>query len=227
MPKIRILLIEDNRILRDGITALINKQKDFIINAVSDGGHNVVAMTRKIKPHVVLLDLGLGSQSSLEIVENLKREFSGIKIIGMGLAPAQTDIMECVQAGADGFILKDAKVEDVIYTIRAVAAGKTVLPTPMAGTLFFQVAEHALLKGKRNLRRVTRMTEREKEVIAMIADGMSNKQIADRLNIATFTVKSHVHNILEKLELHSRLQIASYSRDEETSNPRTDRPSQK
>jgi DNA-binding NarL/FixJ family response regulator len=71
------------------------------------------------------------------------------------------------------------------------------------------------------------MTEREKEVIAMIADGMSNKQIADRLNIATFTVKSHVHNILEKLELHSRLQIASYSRDEETSNPRTDRPSQK
>jgi DNA-binding NarL/FixJ family response regulator len=145
----------------------------------------------------------------------------------MGLAPAQTDIMECVQAGADGFILKDAKVEDVIYTIRAVAAGKTVLPTPMAGTLFFQVAEHALLKGKRNLRRVTRMTEREKEVIAMIADGMSNKQIADRLNIATFTVKSHVHNILEKLELHSRLQIASYSRDEETSNPRTDRPSQK
>jgi DNA-binding NarL/FixJ family response regulator len=227
MPKIRILLIEDNRILRDGITALLDKQRDFIIYAASDGGHNIAAMTRKMKPHVVLLDLGLGSQNSIEITETLKKEVPGIKIIGMGLAPAQTDIMECVQAGADGFILKDAKVEDVIYTIRAVAAGKTVLPTPMTGSLFFQVAEHALLKGKRNLRRVTRMTEREKEVIAMIADGMSNKQIADRLNIATFTVKSHVHNILEKLELHSRLQIASYSRDEETSNPRTDRPSQK
>jgi len=204
MAKIRILLVEDNRILRDEITALINKQKDLMVTAVSDGSYGVVAMARKVVPQVVLLDLGLESQSSLEIVEKLKKEFPDIKIIGMGLAPAQADIMESVQAGADGFILKDAKVEDVIYTIRAVVAGRTVLPTPMTGSLFFQVAEHALLKGKRNLRRVTRMTEREKEVIALIADGMTNKQIADRLNIATFTVKSHVHNILEKLELHSR-----------------------
>jgi DNA-binding NarL/FixJ family response regulator len=227
MAKIRILLVEDNRILRDEITALINKQKDLMVTAVSDGSYGVVAMARKVVPQVVLLDLGLESQSSLEIVEKLKKEFPDIKIIGMGLAPAQADIMESVQAGADGFILKDAKVEDVIYTIRAVVAGRTVLPTPMTGSLFFQVAEHALLKGKRNLRRVTRMTEREKEVIALIADGMTNKQIADRLNIATFTVKSHVHNILEKLELHSRLQIAGYSRDEETSKPRSNLLSKK
>jgi two-component system nitrate/nitrite response regulator NarL len=227
MAKIRILLVEDNRILRDGITAIINGQKDFTVDAVSDGGYGVVAIARKVKPHVVLLDLGLESQNSLEIVENLKKEFPGIKIIGMGLAPAQTDIVECVQAGADGFILKDAKVEDVIYTIREVAAGKTVLPNTMTSSLFFQVAEHALLKGNRNLKGAIRMTEREKEIIALITDGMSNKQIADRLNIATFTVKSHVHNILEKLELHSRLQIASYSRDEETSNPRPERLSQR
>ncbi len=227
MPKIRILLIEDNRILRDGITALIDGQKDFSVTAVSDGGEVVAAGARKVKPHVVLLDLGLGNQDSLKIVEDLKKDFPGTKIIGMGLAPAQSDIMECVQAGADGFILKDAKIEDVIYTIRAVASGKTVLPTPMTGSLFFQVTEYALLKGKRNLRRFIRMTEREKEIIALIVDGMSNKQIASRLNISVFTIKSHIHNILEKLALHSRLQIANYSRDEETSNPRTHRPSQK
>ena len=227
MPKIRILLVEDNRILRDGITAVIKKQKDFIINAVSDGGHTVAAMTRKLKPHVVLLDLGLENQNSLEIVEKLKKEFPGIKIIGMGLAPAQTDIVECVQAGADGFILKDAKVSDVIYTIREVAAGKTVLPNTMTSSLFFQVAEHALLKGKRNLKGALRMTEREKGIITLIVEGGTNKQIAVRLNISAFTVKSHVHNILEKLELHSRLQIASYSRDEARSTPRLDRPSQK
>jgi DNA-binding NarL/FixJ family response regulator len=226
MPKIRILLVEDNRILRDGITALLGKQKDFIIKAVSDGGHNVAAITRKVKPHVVLLDLGLGNQNSIEIAGMLKKEFPGIKVIGMGLAPAQADIMESVQAGADGFILKDAKVEDVSYTIRAVVSGKTVLPTPMTGTLFFQIAEQALLRGKGNIKRLIRMTEREKEIIALIADGMSNKQIASNLHIATFTVKSHIHNILEKLELHSRLQIANYSRDEEISKPRSDRPSQ-
>ena len=227
MRKNRILIIEDNRILRDGITALINRQKDFTVNAVSDGGHNVLAIARTVKPHVVLLDLGLENQESLKMVEDLKKEFSRIKIIGMGLAPAQSDIMECVQAGADGFILKDANVEDVIYTIRAVVAGKTVLPTPMTGSLFFQIANQALLKEKRNLSRAIRMTEREKEIIALITDVMSNKQIGDRLNIATFTVKSHVHNILEKLEIHSRLQIANYSHDEEISKPCSERSSKK
>jgi len=217
MAKIRILLIEDNRILRDGMSAIINGQKDFMVNAASDGGNNVGAKVRTVRPHVVLLDLGLASQNSLEIVENLKKEFPGIKIIGMGLALAQADIMESVHAGADGFILKDAKVEDVVYTIRAVAGGKTVLPTPLTGSLFFQVAEHALIKGKRNLKGGIRMTEREKEIIALIADGMSNKQIASRLNIAMFTVKSHVHNILEKLALHSRIQIAMHTHDEKTS----------
>ena len=227
MAKIRILLVEDNRILRDGITALLDKEKDFTVTGLSDGGRDVVAMTRKVKPHVVLLDLGLESKNSLEIVENLKKEFPGIKIIGMGLAPSQADIMEFVQAGADGFILKDATLEDVANTIRSVSAGRTVLPSSMTTSLFFQIAEHAILKGKRNLRGATRMTQREKEIIALISDGMSNKQIASNLNIATFTVKSHVHNILEKLELQSRLQIARYSRAEETSKPRADRPSQK
>ena len=227
MAKIRILLVEDNRILRDGITALLDKEKDFTVTGLSDGERDVVAMTRKVKPHVVLLDLGLESKNSLEIVENLKKEFPGIKIIGMGLAPSQADIMEFVQAGADGFILKDATLEDVANTIRSVSAGRTVLPSSMTTSLFFQIAEHAILKGKRNLRGATRMTQREKEIIALISDGMSNKQIASNLNIATFTVKSHVHNILEKLELQSRLQIARYSRAEETSKPRADRPSQK
>ncbi len=216
MPKIRILLIEDNRILREGITAMINKQRDVTIAAVSDGRDNTLTKARAVKPHVVLMDLGLDSQNSLDVVQSVKKEFPGIKIIGMGLAPTQSDILEFVQAGAEGFILKNASVEDVLKTIRAVAGGETVLPYAMTGSLFTQVTEHALLKGKRNLTVAIRMTEREKEIIALIVEGMSNKQIAASLNIATFTVKSHVHNILEKLALHSRLQIAKHARDEET-----------
>ena len=216
MPKIRILLIEDNRILREGISDMISGHKDLAVVAMSDGRHNALAKSG-IKPHVVLLDLGLDRQSSLDIVELMKKEFPGVKVIGMGLAPAQADIMEFVQAGADGFILKDATLEDVVNTIRSVAGGKTVLPSLMTSSLFFQIAEHALLKGKRNLRGATRMTQREKEIISLIVEGMSNKEIAGKLNIATFTVKSHVHNILEKLALHSRLQIANFSREEKTS----------
>lgn len=216
MSKIRILLIEDNRMLREGITAMINGQGDVTVAAVSDGKANALAKARAVKPQLLLMDLGLESQSSLDAVRSVKKEFPAIKIIGMGLAPAQTDILEFVQAGAEGFILKNATVDDVIRTIRAVASGETVLPPPMTGSLFSQVVEHALLKGKRNYRGAIRMTQREKEVIALIMDGKSNKQIAQKLNIATFTVKSHVHNILEKLALHSRLEIAMYARNEGT-----------
>lgn len=208
---IRILLIEDNRILREGITAMINEQEDVKVEAVSDGKENTLNRTRTVKPDVVLMDLGLDSQNSLEVVQSVKKEFPGVKIIGMGLAPTQSDILEFVQAGAEGFILKNATVDDMIRTIRAVAGGETVLPSTMTGSLFSQVAEHALLKGKRNLKVAMRMTQREKEVIALIVDGMSNKEIADNLGIATFTVKSHVHNIMEKLALHSRLQIAQHA----------------
>ena len=214
MHKIRILLIEDNRILREGIAAMLNKQRDITVAAASDGRGNALTKARAAKPHVVLMDLGLDSQNSLDVVVSLKKEFPSFKIIGMGLAPTQSDILEFVQAGANGFILKNAAMEDVIKTIRTVAGGETVLPTVMTGSLFSQVTEHALLRGRKDLKRDIRMTGREKEIIALIVEGMSNKQIAEKLNIATFTVKSHVHNILDKLALQSRLQIAAHSRDE-------------
>ncbi len=212
--KIRILLIEDNRLLRDGLTALINEFPGMTVSASSEGISDTLLQIEAVQPHLVLMDFGLASDNSLEIVRTLKKEHPGIRIIGMGLVPTQADIMEFVQAGADGFILKNAAMEEVISTIRAVVAGGKLLPALMTGSLFIQVVEHALTKGKRNIKNAIRMTDREKEIIALIVDGMSNKQIAERLNIATFTVKSHVHNILEKLALHSRLQIANYSRDE-------------
>lgn len=213
MSKIRILLIEDNRILREGITMMINKHASVMVAGVSNGREDAIKKAHSVKPNVVLMDLGLASKNSLDIVRTLKEEIPSIKIIGMGLVASQADIMEFVQSGASGFILKDASMDEVIKTIVAVNNGDTVLPPPMTGSLFLQVVEHALAKGKRNLNGSIRMTQREKEIIALIVEGMSNKQIAESLNIATFTVKSHVHNILEKLALHSRLQIAAYGRD--------------
>lgn len=193
---------------------MINKQRDVIVAGVSDGRDNTLKKARAVKPHVVLMDLGLDSQNSLDVVQSVKKELPGIKIIGMGLAPTQSNILEFVQAGVEGFILKDATAEDVFKTIRAVAAGETVLPYSMTGSLFTQVTEHALSKGIRDIGMAIRMTQREKEIIALIVEGLSNKEIAANLNIATFTVKSHVHNILEKLALHSRLQIAKHANDQ-------------
>src|SRR5208283_2298166 len=134
MPKIRILLIEDNRILREGIADMIKGHRDIKVVAVSDGRHDTLSKARTIKPSMVLMDLGLASQNSLDVLQSMKKEFPAVKIIGMGLAPAQADIMEFVQGGADGFILKDATVENMITTIRSVDGGETVLPLPLTAS---------------------------------------------------------------------------------------------
>ena len=208
--RIKILLIEDNRILRDGIKALINAQPDLTVVAASGGSHDTLLQARTTRPQVVLMDLGLRNQNGLRIVATLVKELPQTKVIGMGLIPSQLDIIEFVEAGAAGFILKDATIEDVLGTIRSVARGTRVLPPPLTGSLFTHVIEQALRKGKGTLPDAVRMTKREREIIVLIAEGMSNKEIAQRLSLSTYTVKSHIHNILEKMALHSRLQIATH-----------------
>jgi len=129
----------------------------------------------------------------------------------MDLLPVHEEIVQLVNAGVAGFILKDATFEDFVHTIRLVAGGQRVLPPPMTGTLFSQIARAAVQKGRAATLEAVHMTLREREVIALIAEGMSNKEIAQRLHISADTVKSHVRNVMEKLALHSRLQIAAYA----------------
>ena len=211
MKKIRLLIIEDNRLLRDGITAMLKNQKDFKIIAASGNNGNTVIKIQQLKPNIILLDLGLRNQNSLNIVEVVKKDFPGAKIIVMDLAPVPGDISLFINAGASGFILKDASLEDFLSTIRTVSEGTNVIPPDHNGSLFSKIVEHALKGGKIKLNEAVRMTKREKEVIGLIADGFSNKEIGQELHVSTFTIKSHIHNIMEKLALHTRLEVANYS----------------
>ncbi|MBN1397745.1 MAG: response regulator transcription factor [Bacteroidetes bacterium] len=214
MKKNRILIIEDNRVLRDGIASMLNEQADMHVVATIGTGNNVLLKVNQTKPHVILMDVGLKNFKETSVVETVRKNIPEAKVIGMGFVPTQSDIVEFVEAGAAGFILKDATVKEFIGTIRSVAQGENVLPPSLIGSLFSHVIENALKKGKGKLTNAVIMTKREREIIALIADGQSNKEIAQQLNIATHTVKSHVHNIMEKLALHTRLQIAKFSHDE-------------
>lgn len=211
MPKIRVLLIEDNRLLREGIAAMLNEQPD--IKAVSATGNgDAMEKAQKIKPQVVLLDLGLRSQNSLRIAELIKQDSPRTEIVVMDLMPVQAEVVEFVKAGVAGFILKDATIDDFVQTIRAVAKGRKVLPPSLTGLLFSQIVEYAVQHGKADrLMKSVKLSRREHEVVDLIARGMSNKDIARELNIAVHTVKSHVHNTLEKLALHTRLELASFA----------------
>ena len=222
MNKIRLLLIEDNRLLRECLTAMLNDQPDIEVVAAFGNGKDALKATKELKPEIVLLDLGLKGQNSLRLVELVKNESSEIKVIVMDLIPVQADIEEFVKEGVSGFILKDGTFDQFLKNIRSVAAGINVLPPSLTGSLFSQIVEQVVGEGKVKLIKSVRMAKREREVIELIAEGLSNKEIAQRLNIATYTVKSHVHNILEKLALRTRLQVANYAHNQRTSNAQSE-----
>ncbi|MBE2279294.1 MAG: response regulator transcription factor [Ignavibacteriaceae bacterium] len=216
MKKIRLLLIEDNHLLRDGILAILEPHSDILIVAAAGDNRNSFLKLQTLNPDVILLDMGLRNQNSLTVVEILKKEFPDAHIIVMDLSPVQADILQYVKAGATGFILKDTTLTDFLSTIRTVAEGTKVLPPVLVDSLFSQIVDHALRDGKHKLLDAVKMTKREREVIILLSEGLSNKEISQKIHISIFTVKSHIHNIMEKLTLHTRLEIANYSFNQET-----------
>jgi two-component system NarL family response regulator len=211
---ITVAIIEDNRLVREGMADMLNELPD--VRVVLAATTLETEVLKEKKPRVVLLDVGLQDKNSLRVAETVKKVMADSRVIVMDLLPAHEEIAEFVNAGVSGFILKDATFEDFVGTIRSVANGAQVLPPPMTGTLFSQIARVAVKRGPAVALEGVRMTHREREVIALIAVGMSNKEIATQLSIATDTVKSHVRNIMEKLALHTRLQIAAYAHSQES-----------
>jgi DNA-binding NarL/FixJ family response regulator len=209
---ISLVIIDDNRLLREGLARLIREQKDFHIVAASADADEAMLKVREAKPDVVLLDFGLEDHDSLALTATVHREVPQAKVIVLGLLPLEEDIVSFVRAGASGFIMRDATFEDFVQTIRSVVAGMVVLPPQLTGSLFNQIALQAGRRGVPRELEAVRLTQRERQVIDLIAEGLANKDIATRLHIAVHTVKSHVHNVLEKLALHSRLEVAVFSR---------------
>ena len=210
--RIRVLIIDDNRLVREALQALLDAEADLkVVSAAPDrdtGLHDV----QEFKPHIVIMDGALDNGDSFEFVGLLRKTAPEVKVIVMDLLPAPEDVIDFVKAGANGFVMKDATVQDLVSTIRSVALGADVVPPALTGTLLSHIAQQAaVVRQAPGGADAVRMTKREKEIMNLIAEGLSNKEIAQQLNIATYTVKSHVHNILEKLALHSRLQIAAYT----------------
>lgn len=206
---ISVAVIADNRVKCEGISALLNQLPDVhVVIGVSSAD---TAVLRAADPQVVLLGLGPDRGSSWHLVERVTRDLPGAKVIVMDILPVDEAVVEFVNVGVSGFILRDATVDDLANTIRSVAQGAHVLPPPLATTLFSQIAKDGALRGRPEPPNGVRITAREREVIEAIAEGLSNKEIATRLGITTDTVKSHVRSVMEKLTLHTRLQIAAYA----------------
>ena len=210
-PPIALVLIDDNRLLREGIVEMIRSQPGFKVLAASADANEALEKVKEAKPHIVLVDFGLENHDSLNLTATVHAEVPEAKVIVMGLLPMQEDVAHYVRAGASGFIMKDASFDEFFDTIRAVAKGAQVLPSQLTNSLFSQIVRNAAVKDTARVIDSVRLTTRERQVIDLLGEGLSNKEISSRLHIAVHTVKSHVHNVLEKLALHSRLEVAAFS----------------
>jgi DNA-binding NarL/FixJ family response regulator len=204
--EIRVLIIEDNPFLRNGIETLLNKQPDIkVIKAAADFEHAASSLSA-CKNGVVLLDVSLHDQNSLSVTEKLSRGTSGPVIIVMDLFPLKDEIDEFVKAGANGFINKDATLEEFLDAIRAVAGGARVLPDQLPGSLFCWIVEHAAQSGTVRLDdTAVRITGRERKIIELVGEGISNEDIACKLKISPGAVQRHTDSIMKKLALRKVL----------------------
>jgi DNA-binding NarL/FixJ family response regulator len=197
VARIRVLVVEDNRLMRDGLARLLSVYPDVEIAASVENANSGVQQLRDIKPQVVLLDAGLANGESYGFLTNLKATAPDAKVIVMDFVPAQQDVHQFIDGGANGFIMKDATAEDIVKAIRSVASGTDLPPPPAVPRT--AASDGAGGAGLAPSPGNVRLTKREQEIKELIAAGLGNKEIAQRLNIATNTVKSHVHNMLGKL----------------------------
>ena len=211
MNKIRLLFIEDNRILRKSIESMFKKRTDMHVVGNISSSENIEQTIGKLEPDILLIDILLANQNSLQIIKLIKEQFKEIKIIVMGLVSTQSNISEYIETGVAGFILKDADAVRFVKTILKVNNGLWVLPPLLTGSLFSQIVKNAISGStSSSINKSARITKRELEIMDLVADGFTNKEIAQKLNISNYTVKSHVHNVLEKLAFSTRTQIAKY-----------------
>jgi two-component system, NarL family, response regulator NreC len=206
--KIRILLADDHTILRDGIRSLLEAETDMIVIGEAEDGHTVVRMACELEPDVVLMDIAMPLLNGLEATRHIHRARPGIKILILTMHENEEYIRQVLAYGAMGYILKDAAARDLLNAIRSVQMGEAVL-SPAITRL---VIEDYLRWGDLNTGQITNgLTPREHEVLQLIAEGYTNKQIAEILSISIKTIQSHRTNIMAKLDLHDRSELVKYA----------------
>ena len=209
--QISVVLIDDNRSPEHGVMALIRAEPGFHVLAASADIEEALGSIRETRPDLVLLDLRRKGVDSLTVAGAVHGSAPESRVIVMGMQPLHEDMVGFIRAGVSGFVMAEASFDEFLAAIHSVARGIQVLPAELTGSLFGQLD----WQGRRGpLKRpldLERLTKRERAVTDLIIQGLSNKEIAARLSIALYTVKSHVHKVLSKLAVNSRLEVAAFS----------------
>ncbi len=205
----RVLVVDDQELFRRGLTMVIGALDGIELVGEADNGKDAVDVAVRTDPDVVLLDVRMPARSGIETCAELKAVMPSARIVMLTASDEETDLYDAIKSGASGYLLKDASIDEVAKVVRLVADGQSLISPAMAVKLldeFKQLASSAAATVT-----APRLTDRELEVLRLVARGSSNREIARDLFISENTVKNHVRNILEKLQLHSRMEAVMYA----------------
>jgi DNA-binding NarL/FixJ family response regulator len=208
---IRVLVVDDHALFRRGLQMVLEQEPDVEVVGEASDGSEAVTVASDTLPDVVLMDVRMPRRGGIDACTAIKDAVPSAKIIMLTISDEEADLYEAVRAGAMGYLLKEISIEEVASAIRAVHGGQSLISPSMASKLLTEFAAMSRRSEERQQVPTPRLTDREMEVLKLVARGLNNRDIAKELFISENTVKNHIRNILEKLQLHSRMEAVVYA----------------
>jgi DNA-binding NarL/FixJ family response regulator len=213
-PVAAVFLLAENRLLREALIRILSKKEDIRVVGAGSCGPDMFAQIVSTQTNVVVLDSVAPVLAEQGVVRELHQLNPAIRVVMVGMEADEAVFLRVIQAGAVGYILKDASAVEVARTIRAVAAGEAVCPAVLSGVLFQWVVRHKPAIPSLHLKNQLGLSRREQQLVGLIQQGLTNKEMASRLNLSEQTVKNHVHRMLRKVGAPDRLAIVEVCRNE-------------
>jgi two-component system response regulator NreC len=207
MPKIRCLLVDDHTLFRQGVRRLLESESDFEVVGESPDGGDAVDKARDLRPDVVLMDIGMPGLSSFEATRHIKKNRPETKVLFLTMYEDEDYLLQCLEVGAAGYVLKDTPAQQLVSAVRDVYKGGKYLSSQVLGKLVEDF--RARVRDTRMQPRMSTLTPREREILKLLAEGNSVKEIAVLLGLSVKTVEAHKFNLMRKLDIHNKAQLVT------------------